>query len=74
MGFFSGCYVVDLVAVPDPVTGQGVFYDADSELKYSPVLGIQLRHNTIASRNTMCVYERMGPHQTGPQEPRLILR
>jgi hypothetical protein len=105
MGFFSGCYVVDLVglvsprrpfpenlklyrpklliifpdwfrryAVPDPVTGQGVFYDADSELKYSPVLGIQLRHNTIVSRNTMCVYERMGPLQTGPPEPRLILR
>jgi len=104
MGFFGGCYVVDLVgltsprrpfpeqlkvyrpklliifpdwfrqySVRDPVTGQGVFYDADSTFKYSPVLGVQLRNNTIASRNTMCIYERMGRDQTWPRDVQLIV-
>lgn len=96
MGYFSGCYVVDLVGLVSPrrpfpenlslykpkylvifpdwfqtyaavdwQTDQVVFYDADSTYKYSPFLGVRLRRNTIASRNTMYLYERMGRNEVG---------
>ena len=96
IGYFSGCYVVDLVglvsqsrsfpdylrlyrpkymiifpdwfqafATMDWKTNQVVFYDADSTYKYSPFLGVRLRKNTISSRNTMYLYERMGRGETG---------
>jgi hypothetical protein len=104
IGYFSGCYVVDLVGLTspvrsfpdnlaryrpkyliifpdwfqdfgaiDPVTDQVVFYDADSTFKYSPFLGVGLRHNTISSRNTMYLYERLGRNQTGASQPQLIV-
>lgn len=96
MGYFSGCYVVDLVGLVSPrrpfpenlslykpkylvifpdwfqtyaavdwQTDQVVFDDADSTYKYSPFLGVRLRRNTIASRNTMYLYERMGRNEVG---------
>jgi len=96
MGFFSDCYVVDLVGLVSPQrpfpeslrlyhpkymaifpdwfekfatidwkTNQVVFYDADSTYKYSPFLGVGLKRNTISSRNTMYIYERMGRDETG---------
>ena len=96
MGFFSDCYVVDLVGLVSPQrrfpeslrlyrpkymaifpdwfekfatidwkTDQVVFYDADSTYKYSPFLGVGLKRNTISSRNTMYIYERMGRDETG---------
>lgn len=104
IGYFSGCYVVDLVgltspvrtfpdnlaryrpkylilypdwfqdfAAIDPVTDQIVFYDGDSTFKYSPFLGVRLRNNTISSRNTMYLYERMSRSQTGASRPQLIV-
>jgi hypothetical protein len=104
IGYFSGCYVVDLVGLTSParsfpdnlaryrpkflmifpdwfqdfaaidsVTDQIVFFDADSTFKYSPFLGVRLRHNTISSRNTMYLYERMGRSQTGASRPQLIV-
>jgi hypothetical protein len=97
MGYFSGCYVVDLVglvspkrsfpenlklyrpkylaifpdwyrefAVRDPQIDNVVFYSADSAWKYSPVVGIGLRKNTISSRDVMVLFERTSPGETGP--------
>lgn len=96
MGYFSGCYVVDLVglvtfkrsfpdnlhrykpkymivfpewyqsyATIDPHSEQTVFYDPDSTSKYSPFMGVQLKTNTIASRNTMYLFERIGRDAPG---------
>jgi hypothetical protein len=96
MGYFSDCFVVDLVGLVSPrlsfpeylrkykpkymivfpdwfekfatidwATNQVVFYDADSVYKYSPFLGVRLKKNTISSRNTMYLYERMGRNETG---------
>lgn len=104
MGYFSGCYVVDLIGLVSPkrsfqenlrlyqpkllvifpewfrsfaaidsVTNQVVFYDADSTAKYSPIVGVQLRNNTIASRNTMVVYQRLRVHEEGVRNPRLVV-
>jgi hypothetical protein len=60
-------------AAIDPKTDQVVFYDADSTLKYSPFLGVRLRRNTIASRNTMYLYERMGRDDVGASDVRLFV-
>ena len=99
MGYFSNCYVVDLVglvspkrtfpenltfyhpkylsvfpdwyrdyAVRDPKIDNTVFLSADSVWKYSPVVGIGLRKNTISSRNVMVLYERMAPGEEGPAD------
>ncbi len=94
MGYFSGCYVVDLVGlvspkrdlpenlriyrpklmavfpdwfakyvVFDPKTGFPNFYSSDSLYKYTPVVRIALRQNTIAARNTMVLFERLRPDE-----------
>ena len=104
MGYFSNCYVLDLVgltserrsfpesltrfkpkyliifpdwfqqfAAVDPKTDQLVFYSGDSTYKYSPFLGVRLRRNTISSRHTMFLYERMGRNETGALHPQLIV-
>ncbi len=96
MGYFSGCYVVDLVGlispkrsfpenlsfykpkylaifpdwyasygVRDPTIDNIVFYDADSTYKYSPVVGVGLTRNTIASRDVMVLFERLRPEEKG---------
>jgi len=49
----------------DPQTGQGVFLDRRSTVKYSPILNLRLANNTIASRDEMVVYERLDPSQPG---------
>jgi hypothetical protein len=90
MGYFSGCYVVDLVGLESPprsfpenlrkyrpkimvvfpewfqayaaidsTTGEPLFYDPDSAYKYTPFMGVKLQNNTIASRSTMVLYERI---------------
>ncbi|MGH7682550.1 MAG: hypothetical protein ACRENN_11270 [Candidatus Eiseniibacteriota bacterium] len=90
MGYFSGCYVVDLVGLESPArsfpdnlrtykpkvlvvfpewfegytdvdaaTQQRFFWDPDSAYKYTPFMGVKLQNNTIASRNTMVLYERI---------------
>lgn len=99
MGYFSGCYVVDLVGlvspkrpfpenlthyrpkllaifpdwfaaygVRDPGIDNIVFYDSDSTYKWSPVVGIGLYRNSIASRNTMVLFERLKPDEEGPRD------
>jgi hypothetical protein len=104
IGYFSGCYVVDLVglvspkrsfpdylriykpkymiifpdwferfATIDPQTDQVVFYDGDSTYKYSPFLGVRLRRNTISSRNTMYLYERMAREEIGVHDVQIIV-
>ncbi len=104
MGYFSGCYVVDLVGLVSPKMGfpeylrrfrpkymiifpdwfqtfaaidwktnQVVFYDADSTYKYSPFLGVRLRRNTISSRNTMYLYERMPRAESGVSHVPLVV-
>src|SRR6266853_1529351 len=96
MGYFSGCYVVDLVglvsprrsfpenlrvyhpkymaifpewyrsyAVYDPRIDNSVFYSADSVWKYSAVVGVGLRKNTISSRAVMVLFERIGAREAG---------
>ena len=96
IGYFSGCYVVDLVglvsekrsfpdylttyrpkymiifpdwfqdfAAIDSATDNIVFYSGDSTYKYSPFLGVRLKRNTISSRNTKYLYERMGKDEVG---------
>jgi hypothetical protein len=52
-------------ATVDWNTDQVVFYDADSTYKYASFLGVGLKRNTISSRNTMYVYQRMGRYETG---------
>ena len=104
MGYFSDCYVLDLVGLTsprrgfpqamaqfkpkylvifpdwfqrfgavDPKTDQVVFYDADSTYKWSPFLAVRLRRNTISSRHTILLYERMGRNETGTMHPQLIV-
>jgi hypothetical protein len=104
IGYFSGCYVVDLVglvsskrafpdylrlykpkymiifpdwfehfAAIDQQTGQVVFYDGDSTYKYSPFLGVRLKRNTISSRNTMYLYERMGRNEIGVRNVQIVV-
>ncbi len=104
MGYFSQCYVVDLVglvspkrlfpdnlrifkpkymaifpdwyqtyATIDPGTNQVVFFSGDSTYKYSPFLGVRLRRNTISSRNTMYIYERMGRDEVGTSRVQLVV-
>lgn len=99
MGYFSGCYVVDLVGLvsprrpfpenlshyhpkylalfPDWYAAHGardpsidniVFYPSDSTYKYTPVAGVGLTRKTIASRDQMILFERIGPRDTGPAE------
>jgi len=104
IGYFSGCYVVDLVglvsvqmsfpeylrhyrpkymiifpdwfqafATMDWKTNQVVFYDADSTYKYSPFLGVRLKKNTISSRNTMYLYERMPRSEVGTSHVQMVV-
>ena len=54
-------------------TNQVVFYDPDSIYKYSPFLGVRLRKNTISSRNTMYLYERMPKAETGMSRVQLVV-
>jgi hypothetical protein len=99
MGFFSRCYVVDLVGlvskqrpfpenlrryhpkllaifpdwyasygVRDPAIDNVVFISPDSIYKWTPVTGVGLRHNTIASRDEMILFQRIGAKETGPAE------
>ena len=99
MGYFSRCYVVDLVGlvserrsfpenlrkyhpkllaifpdwyasfgVRDPAIDNIVFYSPDSMYKWTPVAGVGLRRNTIAARDQMILFERIGAHETGPAD------
>jgi Glycosyltransferase family 87 len=99
MGYFSKCYVVDLVGLvspqrsfqenlayfhpkflavfPDWYAGYGVrdpqidnivFFAPDSTYKYTPVAGVGLTRNTIASLDQMILFQRIGLHETGPAE------
>jgi hypothetical protein len=99
MGYFSRCYVVDLVGlvserrafpenlqryhpkllaifpdwyssygVRDPVIDNIVFYSPDSMYKWTPVAGVGLRRNTIAARDQMILFQRIGAHETGPAD------
>jgi hypothetical protein len=99
MGYFSGCYVVDLVGlvspqrsfpenlthyhpkflaifpdwyadsgVRDPLIDNIVFLAPDSTFKYTPVAGVGLTRNTIASRDQMILFQRVGVHEAGPVE------
>lgn len=103
-GYFSGCYVVDLVGLVSPRrsfpdnlsfyrpkamaifpqwfvpyatidsrTKQQVFWSGDSAWKYSPVVRVNLRKNTISGRNTMYVYERLAPDEEPSQKVLTIL-
>ena len=104
MGYFSDCYIVDLVglvtplrpfpetlriyrpkamiifpdwfqqfATIDPQTDQVVFYDADSTYKWSPIIGVGLRHNTIVARNALYVYERLLRNEPGVRDVKMII-
>jgi hypothetical protein len=104
IGYFSGCYVVDLVglvsekrsfpdylttyrpqymiafpdwfqdfAAIDSATDNIVFYSGDSTYKYSPFLGVRLKRNTISSRNTIYLYERMGRNEVGIGQVPLVV-
>ena len=104
MGFFSRCYIVDLVGLVSPRrpfpenlsvykpkflavfpdwfenyatmdwrTRQVVFYDADSIYKYSPFLGVRLERNTISSRNTMYLFERVARNETDVRHVQLVV-
>ena len=99
MGYFSRCYVLDLVGLvsprrsfpenltsyhpkylaifPDWYANHGardpqidniVFYSTDSTAKYTPVAGVGLTRNTIASRDQMILFQRIGPREVGPVE------
>jgi hypothetical protein len=103
MGYFSRCYVVDLVglespkrsfpdnlrtyrpkylivfpewfqdyATTDPRSGQTIFYDADTTYKYLPFMAVRLMTNTIASRNTMVLFERVGLDDPGFSRVKLV--
>jgi Gpi18-like mannosyltransferase len=98
MGYFSGCYVVDLVGlvstqrsfdenleryrpkylvifpnwyrshlVADRRAQRTFIYSADSTLRYAPVSGAGLFHNTICARDQMLVFARLGAGDIGPQ-------
>jgi len=57
----------------DPETRQGVFHDADSTGMYSAILGVRLRNNTIASRNTMVVFKRYPVGSPAVASPELVV-
>ena len=59
--------------VIDPATRQGVFYDADSTGMYSAILGVRLRNNTIASRNTMVIFKRYPIGSPAVASPELLV-
>jgi alpha-1,2-mannosyltransferase len=54
--------------VRDPVIDNIVFYDSDSTYKWSPVVGVGLNRNSIASRNTMVLFERLKPGEEGSKD------
>ncbi len=60
-------------ATIDPQTNQVVFYDADSTYKWSPIIGVGLRRNTIVARNTLYIYERLRRDQEGAQNVKMII-
>ncbi|HET9253456.1 MAG TPA: hypothetical protein VFP58_15185, partial [Candidatus Eisenbacteria bacterium] len=99
MGYFSKCYIVDLVGLVsprrsfpenlvhyrpkylaifpdwyvsygarDPEIDNIVFYSPDSSYKYTPVAGVGLTRNTIASRDQMILFQRIGFREVGPVE------
>ena len=51
--WFQACAAVD------PTTDRPLFYDPDSAYMYTPFMGVKLQNNTIASRSTMVLYERI---------------
>lgn len=60
-------------AAIDPQTGQVVFYDADSTYKWSPIIGVGLRKNTIVARNTLYIYERLLRNEEGARDVKMII-
>jgi hypothetical protein len=52
----------------DPIVDNIVFYSPDSVYKYTPVAGVGLTRNTIASRNQMILFQRIGSDETGPSD------
>ena len=60
-------------AAIDPGTGQVVFYDADSTYKWSPIIGVGLRRNTIAARPALYVYERLLRNEPGARDVKMII-
>jgi hypothetical protein len=105
MGYFSGCYVVDLIGLVtpkrelpenlriykpkllavfpdwfdkyvtfDPRTGFPNFWSSDSSYKYAPIVRIGLRQNTISSRNTMVLFERLRPDEEAAETAPVYVR
>jgi len=102
MGYFSGCYIVDLVGlVSPPLTFDENLHryrpkylaifpnwyrsymkadwsvrrtfitSTDSTIRYAPVWGAGLSHNTICARDQMIVFQRLGPGELGPEKLRM---
>ena len=55
-------------AVPDPKSGNYLFFDADSSHRYELLAGIELRKNTICANNRMTAYVRLGPDDPSPTQ------
>jgi hypothetical protein len=55
-------------AVPDPKSGNYLFYDADSTHRYELLAGIELQKNTICASNRMTVYVRLGRDEPSPTQ------
>jgi hypothetical protein len=55
-------------AVPDPKSGNYLFYDADSTHRYELLAGIELKKNTICASNRMTAYVRLGPDEPSPTQ------
>ena len=55
-------------AVPDPKSGNYLFYDADSTHRYELLAGIELKNNTISANNRMTAYVRLGPDDPSPTQ------
>jgi hypothetical protein len=55
-------------AVPDPKTGNFLFYDADSSHRYELLAGIELQKNTISASNRMTAYVRLGRDDPSPAQ------
>lgn len=55
-------------AVPDPKTGNFLFYDADSSHRYELLAGIELTKNTISASNRMTAYVRLGKDDPSPTQ------
>ncbi|HET9253000.1 MAG TPA: hypothetical protein VFP58_12875 [Candidatus Eisenbacteria bacterium] len=53
-------------AVPDPKSGNFLFYDADSSHRYELLAGIELKKNTICANSRMTAYVRLGPGEPSP--------